>query len=208
MRVVVTERVEGSAGEHLWAMYERSFTFLATRAVGREVLHREEFMELLVDRRLVKYLAEDADGRTVGMACMTRHLEVVTWISPEYFAARWPDQAANGRVYYVIFVLLDPEHQGRGGFGRLLEPMARVAADHGGVIGFDVCDYNDETADIFLRSLRHSVEATRREVNGHTLDHTTYYALTFGSEAGRSATFDGRTINLDADVAGSGRPNR
>lgn len=215
MRVVLAESLEGShrTAEQMWKMYEESFTFLETRAVGREIMHRDEFMANLADERVLKYVAEDDDGTVVGMSTITRHLETVTWISPEYFAARWPQEYAEGRVFYVGYVLMRPDHQGRGGFGRLLTPMARLVAQHDGVVGFDMCEYNNSAVDVFMRSLRHAVDATGQEAQGHTLDRQTYYAVTFDrdpddADSEDRATFEGRLSSLDADAAGSGLPNR
>ena len=51
-----------------------------------------------------------ADGQPIGMITLTRHLESVPWISPEYFAARYPDQWARNAVYYLGFTACPAEY--------------------------------------------------------------------------------------------------
>lgn len=208
MRIVLAESLEGTIAEELWEMYRPSVAPLETLSVDREAYTHDEFVATMADPRTLKYLAQDDAGTTRGMVTITRHLETVRWINAKYFAARWPKEHAEGRIYYVGMITMHPDFQGRGGFKQLLEPIAHLVSRDDGVIGFDVCAHNDATVDVFVRAMRYGVEFTGREPAGHQLDRLTFYAITFGMDDDDTEASDGRVINLDAEVAGSGRPNR
>ena len=48
----------------------------------------------MLDPRVHKYIAWDDDGVAVGMSTLTRHLETVPWISPDFFAYHFPEHTA------------------------------------------------------------------------------------------------------------------
>ena len=62
------------------------------------------------------------------MITLTRHLESVPWISPDYFAARYPEQWARNAIYYMGFVLAHPRNRERPFLDTIvadaLEPLA------------------------------------------------------------------------------------
>ena len=83
---------------------------------------------------------------------MTNDLEAVTWVSPDFFAARYPEHAARGAIYYLGMALVAPQ---RGQF-RLLERVVRqlaaaCVAGHG-VLAYDVCAFNDSTVSFGRRA--------------------------------------------------------
>lgn len=207
MRIVLAESLEGSIAEQLWEMYEPSVAALATLSVNREAYEHDEFVEMMADPRTWKYLAMDDDDVARGLLAVSPHLDTTYWVNPRYFAARWPREYEAGHIWYVGAIVMHPDYRRQGGFKQLLEPIAHIASRENGVIAFDVCAYNAATVDVFMRSLRYGVEFTGRQPAGHELDRLTYYAVTF-TEADGVEAVDGREINLDAEVAGSGLPNR
>ena len=48
------------------------------------------------------------------MSTLTRHLETVPWISPEYFAYHFPEHTARDAVYYLGFTLVSRTAGRRG----------------------------------------------------------------------------------------------
>ena len=60
------------------------------------------------DQRIDKYVAWEGDGEPIGIITVTRHLDAVPWISPEYYADRYPEQWARNAVYYLGFTLAHP----------------------------------------------------------------------------------------------------
>src|SRR3954469_18405846 len=94
----VEHRVDEPTAQRFFKLYLDTFGELAFRAVARQVLHEHEFMEEMVDPRVEKYLAWNPEGEAVGMCTLTKHLETVPWISPDYFAHHYPEHTARGAV--------------------------------------------------------------------------------------------------------------
>jgi hypothetical protein len=130
--------------ERFHALYVETFAPMAVRAVARQVLHREEFVEEMRDPRVMKYVARDAAGAVIGLTTLTRDLETVPWISPEYFAARYPAHAARDAVFYLGFTLVAPQHRRSSVFRLMIEEVADHVLEARGVCGWDVCAYNEE----------------------------------------------------------------
>lgn len=144
VRITVEDTLDDAVTEEFLRLYVATFSPLAVRAAARQVLHREEFVAEMRDPRVLKYVARDADGRAVGLSTLTRDLETVPWISPDYFAARYPEHTVRDAVFYLGFTLVAPHHQRAGVFQVMIEEMiARVLAERG-VCGWDICAYNEE----------------------------------------------------------------
>lgn len=160
----------------LRALYERSFAPLRRLAAARHVLTEEEFAEEMDHPAISKYVAL-ADGEPVGLTTITNDLSTVTWVSPDFYAHRWPEHAATGRIYYLGFTLADPAWQRRGVFEAMINPMAERMNAEDAVVVWDVCSFNVEQAglaDTIARIL--SGYSTPPEV----IDTQRYYASDFG----------------------------
>jgi len=191
VRLTVVRRVDDPTGE-LWALYERAFDDLRTLAVQRHVMNHAEFAALMADERVEKFVVTADDGALAALATMTNDLPVLPLISPEYFAHRWPELYAAGRVWYVSFVAVDPVHHNAGVMNRIIDLMCQEAgcadgtgpADGGvgGVICVDICEYRE-----FEQKLPTAIE---RQAGRHTpgvqrqrLDAQVYWAYEFPTPA-------------------------
>lgn len=140
--------VPAAAAEHAWELYEISAAELRRRAAARHVMTRDEFDEFIVSDRVIKLLATAADGSPAGMALLTNELHTVEWISPEFFECRYPTHAAANTLYYLAFVAVRPDRRGQGLLPRMVYQVARIVHGVGGVVCFDVCQFNDEVLPI------------------------------------------------------------
>jgi hypothetical protein len=159
-------------------LYEAAFGPLRTRAMARQVLTEEEFRGLMVNSEVLKYVAWSADGKPVGLAALTRSLATVPWISPEYFAARYPEQWARGAVWYFDFVLAHPSQRHARFTDQIIEVAVGELLAERAICAYDICAFNDyelgfgsRLADSFERTT--GVRPERRDVQN-------YYALDFG----------------------------
>lgn len=153
------------------ALYAETFAPLATRAVARQVLHREEFVEEMADPRVMKYVARDPAGEVVGLTTLTRDLETVPWISPQYFAAHYPEHTARDAVFYLGFTLVAPQHRRTHVFQAMIEEVVALVRDERGVCGWDVCAYNEQVLGFstMIGALLHShADCTVSEVDAQT----------------------------------------
>jgi GNAT superfamily N-acetyltransferase len=146
VELAVHRRVRADAADDLWGVYERAFQELRAQAVQRHLLTRKEFEEILADERVGKYVVTDParGGAACGLATLTNELSAVSLISPDYFAARWPELYDDRLIWYVGFLAVDPDYQGTGAIARLIGRLCAEVASTGGVIAADICEFNEE----------------------------------------------------------------
>lgn len=156
-----------------WDLYLASFGPLRTRAAARQVLHEDEFFQEMVDPRVWKYVACDADGQAVGLTTLTRDLETVPWISPEYYQARFPQHFARRAVFYLGFTLVQRGTRNVGAFTAMIEAVAERVRESRGICGYDICAFNNESMR-FADNIE-SMLNRGRTVPVERLDSQTYY---------------------------------
>ncbi|GAB4085447.1 hypothetical protein GCM10028784_20770 [Myceligenerans cantabricum] len=178
MADVAFERtVDARDAERFWDLYLEAFAPLRTRAAARHVLRRDEFDEEMADPRVTKLLARDEHGDPVGLTTLATDLAAVPWVSPEFFAARYPGHAARGAVWYIGFTLAHPGRRATRTFMDMLDALVAHLAEHRVVCAYDVSRFNDDSLR-FAEHLRRHLERTR-DVTVETVDRQTYYATTF-----------------------------
>src|SRR4051812_24693356 len=141
---VIDQITDADLHEAVWKLYQDAFEELNTMAVQRHLMFRSEFDEVMSDSRVHKYLAMDDDGTLCGLATYTNDLDAVPLISPQYFERHWPEHYAAQKIWYIGFVAVDPQSQGREVFANLVEQMYLVASAQNGLVGLDICSYNDD----------------------------------------------------------------
>jgi hypothetical protein len=160
-------------------LYEAAFGSLRTRSMARQVLTEEEFCAQMLNPDVRKYVAWTADGEPVGMCVVTTDLTTVPWISPEYFAARYPEHWERRAIWYISFLLAHPSQR----HSRFLDHMVEVGigelVEAGAVCGYDMCAYND--AELGLS--RRVAETFRRAAGSSSIlsDRQNYYTVDFSS---------------------------
>jgi hypothetical protein len=143
----------------LWEMYTTTFTEINTLAVQNHMMPYEEFVEVMLDRRVVKYVATDESGAVLGMSLLTNDLSAWPLVSAPYFERHWPVHYAARSVWYVGFVAVAtgaPFGLFPALIARMYEP---VKASHG-VAVMDFCSYNVAT-----RRLPAATQAILRRLN-------------------------------------------
>ena len=168
----------GAPADALYGLYQPAFEPLKVRSAARQVLTRAEFMEQMRDERVDKYVAWENDNAPIGLITLTCHLESVPWISPDYFAARYPDQWARNAIYYMGVILAHP----RSRDARFLDTIVRMSleplAAERAVIAYDMCGYNRT-----VRRLAERIGDVVQEYAGiepEELDRQHYYGVNFG----------------------------
>ena len=178
MRVRSTTSVEGAAVEPLWRLYSEALGELRTRAVQRHLMTRDEFAEVLADRRVVKYVAEDDSGTPAGLATLTDDLEAVPLISPDYFAHRWPEWYARRRIWYAVFVAVDRDARAAQVFPGLMAELGRLPGDEGGIVAMDFCRERAESGRM-PAAIGWLIEQEVPGVRPERLDEQSYWAYEF-----------------------------
>jgi hypothetical protein len=175
-RVTVETTLDPADAELFFGLYNAAFRPLRTRAVARQVLYRDEFFAQMTDPRVWKFIAWGSDGRAAGLSTLTSDLVTVPWISPEYFASRYPEQTARNAVYYWGFTVTCPDNHRDLLFRAMLTAICNLVADHNGVCGYDMCALNSATLQYAgdVRAISPRLSALSLSV----LDTQTYYCAT------------------------------
>ena len=126
----------------LYGRYEETFRAVNQMAAQRHLMTYDEFMQVQYDPRVTKYAAYADDGTPIGQSCITDDLAAWPLVSPEYFAARWPDLYRTHRIFYVGYVGAHSGPHRHGVFGALLAEMAPRVVGVTGVAVMDVCARN------------------------------------------------------------------
>lgn len=172
--VEVITRVPPGLGAEFLSVYRSAFSPLETRSPARQALTDDEFHEAMDDESVVKFVGWDADRTPCAMALMATDLSMVPWVSPAYFAARFPEHHARGAVYYFHAILVRPEQQGGPWARLLLEELTRALAKERAVAAFDCCGHTVGVARLPEVIARVAGELSHLETN--ELDRQHYYA--------------------------------
>lgn len=183
VRITVEGEVDADTAARWFKLYRETFGALETRAVARQLLHEEEFMEEMADARVDKYVAWDGD-EAVGMSTLTTHLETVPWISPAWFAHHYPDHTARDAVYYLGFTLVHHERRRAHVFRAMVERIVELLAERRAVCAWDICAFNDD-----VLGLGESIERIITgcaQVDVAPVDRQTYYSASFHGPRART----------------------
>jgi hypothetical protein len=187
-RVTITHErtISGIPAEALWKAYEENFGPLQDLAMLRHVDTREDFLDQLANPRIVKIVGWRGD-LPVGLAMVTNSLEDVTEISPQFLRARFPEQAARDAIYFGTLVMVSQPLRGRTLFSRLTTELWQIPANVGGVLIFDVCEFNRTNFDTDVLAQRIAGSFPRSNVQ--VVDRQTWYAAELPEPiAGRPST--------------------
>ena len=164
--------IDGEVAEALWEAYRENFSALAELAMLQHLYPREEILAELANPDILKIVGWQ-DGRPVGLGMVTNVLEAVPQISPEFLRAKYPEHAARQAIYFGILVMVSPRVRGRTLFGRIYTELWQVPATDGGVLAFDVCEFNRTMFDADALAGRIASQFPRAHVG--VVDRQTWY---------------------------------
>ena len=143
MRITQLRTVGSDMARRYWALYDEAFAGMRTASPCRQYLTEEEFHAEMTDERIIKFVLWDEDD-PVGMLLVASDLRALPWISPEYFAERYPDHYASGRIYYAGALLTAPHERRLGNANELMLEFARFIGERRAVMAFDCASINAE----------------------------------------------------------------
>ena len=173
--IVITHElsITGWEADALWEAYLTNFEPLTELAVLQHLYSRVEVLAELANPRITKIVGW-IDDEPVGLAMVTNSLEDVPQISPAFLRSKYPEHAARNAIYVGILVMVTPGVRGLTLFGRLSTELWQVPALVGGVLVFDVCDFNREVFGAEKLAQRIADNFPRSAVQ--VLDRQTWYA--------------------------------
>ena len=125
-----------------WPEYKEAFAEINQQSVQRHLLTRGEFTEIMLNSRILKFVARNSEGKFCGMSVMTNHLDRWPLISEAYFEKHYPLEYKEHRIWYVGFIF-STNHSGGtrelATYKSLVEEMYPYVANSR---GFSVEDYS------------------------------------------------------------------
>ena len=176
--------VTGATAEALWEAYYANFKPLGPLAILQHCYSREEVMAEFANPRITKIVGWQ-DGMPVGLAMVTNSLDDVPQISPEFLRSTYPEHAAKNTIYFGILVMVAPGVRGLTLFSRLSIELWQIPALAGGVLVYDVCDFNRITFDAATLSQRIADNFPQSSVK--VIDRQTWYAAELPNPIARAA---------------------
>ncbi|GGK12711.1 hypothetical protein GCM10010124_01540 [Pilimelia terevasa] len=172
LTITVEQVLPAARVADFYALYRAAFGPLLRAAAARHMLSAEEFAEEMADPRIIKHVAW-SDGEPVALTTVTTDLDAVAWISPEFYAARYPQYAARKAIFYLGYTLIRPEYQNSGLYQRFNIRIGAQAKRADGILAMDVCGFNA------ARRLPEGVAAMARQFGGALtqVDTQSYYVV-------------------------------
>ncbi len=172
IRITTETSIVGSVAETLWQAYRTNFEPLARVAILQHCYSRDVILAELANPRIVKIVGWRG-GEPVGLAMVTNSLEDVPQISPEFLRSSYPEHAAANTIYFGILVMVVPDLRGRTLFSRLYTELWQVPALAGGILVFDLCDFNRQmfNTDVLIQRIADNFPRSSVKV----LDSQTWY---------------------------------
>jgi len=181
MNVKTVDEIHGSIIGDAWTLYHEAFEELNAYAVQRHLMYHDEFVDVMLDPRIQKYLLLGRDGTLCGLSTYTNDLHAVPLISPQYFQRRWPQHYAEQRIWYVGFVAVYANAPVTA-FAELIEAMHRTSAAHGGITALDICARTNEVRHL-PRAVRTLLHRMSGNVRMERLDEQSYWMYEFPDAA-------------------------
>ena len=160
MKIEQMTSVKGAVSAEAWCFYEDVFVEVNTLAANRHLMTIDEFDHVMADSRVQKWFAFDDDGRIIGMATITNHLDAWPLVSPAFFAKLYPGQYERRAIWYIGFVGCNAEGTRAHAFRDLIAQMQPQVEESDGIFVQDFCTYN-----VGVRRLPDATRAILRRIN-------------------------------------------
>jgi len=169
--------------DSLWQLYELAYEQLAAVDITRETLFKHEFEEVLADPTYRTTVVRDDDGVPIAMAVFATDISVTRYLSVPYFRRRYPERLEAGRIHYVMWILVHPDHQGMRATWELARAALAAEVEEGALLVFDLPESNQPNeggggAEFFRR-----VAKSIADVQLESFGVSRYYALDFAPQA-------------------------
>jgi ribosomal protein S18 acetylase RimI-like enzyme len=180
MELVQGGAVEQLGPDRLWDLYRRSFPRRRRKAANQQAMDRSAFDTVIEDCRWTKLVLVErsAADPLAGMAALTEHTELVPSAAQSLIRTTWCQHVALGRLWYVPFLVVDPEYQHTGAAAHLAGGIWTRAVANGGIVMVDTAAFND-TAVRLPSALFHLARAIAPRSTLQQLDDDGLWAYEF-----------------------------
>ncbi|MBK5224433.1 MAG: hypothetical protein JJE52_16480 [Acidimicrobiia bacterium] len=204
MRVTIETVIDAPTTDQFLELYRAAFDPLDGLAAGRQALSDEEFREEMELESVLKFIGWDRRERPAAMVVIATDLDVVPWISPEFWRRRFPEHAERNAIFYFGALLVSPTVRGGPWAHRMLSETVKYTARNRAVAAFDCCRHNVESVELprMVADVAHALSYADTEL----VDTQSYYAYNLHGLRDPEAeivltTRDTDQIDLRSDVA-------
>lgn len=172
---VLTCLVDEEKQNELWAIYDRVFKNLNLSSPCRQSLNHDEFIAVLLDDRITKFVLIDGAGKYAGLSLLTNSLEVIPWLSLPYFENQFPVQFQLKTIFYFMGTAVNEEQQLRRGGIRIFNAVGETLPEDC-IVGYDYTENSEKAMDRLGNMIAHKLQG-----GGKILDKQVYW---FGKRGG------------------------
>ena len=196
-----TNVTDTSVIDQLWHLYELSYERIAAVDITRETLFRHEFNEVMADSTYRTTVVRDDDGTPIAMAVIATDIAVTRYLSVPYFRRRYPDRLASGRIHYIMWIIVHPDHQNTRATFELARAGLAPEAEDGTLLVFDLPESNQPNEQGGGAELFRRVAKTIAEVQLESFGVSRYYALDFAPQEDESPLSEPAAARTEGDAA-------
>ncbi len=180
MRVSVQTSVDELVEKQLVEIYHAAFEPLEVLSPARQSFTDDELLRQLRSDKVFKFIGLDRNDVPCAMALLATDLTEVPWISPRYFAHRYPQWYDAERIYYISVIMVAPDQRHAGAWvTALIRELTRKTLADGALTAFDFCGANVEGGGV-PRAIDAVVKRMCDQVEWTDLDTQHYRALLVG----------------------------
>lgn len=167
-------RIDADEIEIFLKLYREAFAPLEELSPLRQSMTDEEFRQEMIHESVIKLVAWDDAGKPAAILCMTNDFDRIPWLSPRYYAKKFPDHFAREAIYFFGSLLVHPARRGEHFLGELLKEAVRIVAVDSAIAAYDCCKYNVEVTKLpdIIAAVGEEICHFRREM----IDYQNFYA--------------------------------
>lgn len=180
MELVQGGNVERFGPDRLWDLYRRSFPRRRRSGANQQALGRGSFDAVIHDSRWTKLVLVEraATDLLAGLTALTDDPRAIPSHALRLVTRTWPEQVAAERLWFVPFLVVDPEYHHTGAAIHLAGGIWTRAVAGGGVVMVDTAAFND-TAVRLPSALFHLARAIAPRTTLQQLDPDGLWAYAF-----------------------------
>lgn len=169
--------------DELWELYDLAYEKIAELDITRETLYRHEFDEVMADSTYRTTVVRNDDGAPIAMSVFATDIAVTRYLSIPYFKRTYPERFAAGKIHYVMWILVHPDHQATRATYELARNGLAPEVEDGTLLVFDLPESNQPNEQGGGAEFFHRVAKTIAEVQLESFGVSRYYALDFAQPA-------------------------
>lgn len=174
MKITIETSVDEATTETFLPIYRETFAHLVERSAAKQSLSDDEFRFFMASHDVLKFAGWDDQGELCAISLATQKLDLVPWVSPPFFARRFPEHYQREAIFYFLTILVREEKRSDPWARALIEAFGLHCGTITGICVFDCCQYNDEV--IGVPAIIAGIARSFLDLDEQVIDIQRYYA--------------------------------